>query len=207
MTARAHLALLAAVTAAVLAGCGVPADGSDGVVAHHPAAASHAAPTAPAQLTETRPIGVVPVHVRIASVGIDAGVVSVGETPAGDVAVPGRWQQVGWFAPGYRPGQLGDAVLVGHLDTDDRAHPGAAFTALHRVAPGAEVVLAGNDGSELRFRVTATATYPVDAVPMARVFGPNTTPTLQLLTCAGTWRGPAAGYSERLVVTAQEETS
>lgn len=197
--------LLVVLAAASLTACGVPRDGSDGIGVHTASPGQRAATVAapPVQLTSTRPVGVVPVHVQVPSVHIDAPVVPVGQTPSGDLAVPAAWGDAGWWQGGYRPGQLGHAVIVGHLDTDDAAHPGAAFSNLHSVAPGADVVVAGADGSALQFTVTAVQRYDADHFPVTRVFGPSSTVTLELLTCAGTWRGRALGYSERLVVTAE----
>lgn len=205
---HAGAALAAVLLSVACTACGAPTDGSDGIPrATAPGTAdaprtqvAAAAPASPGALDD----GIVPHRLRIASVGIDVAVVPVGETPTGDLAVPAAWQDAGWFAPGFRPGQRGHAVIVGHLDTDDRNHPHAAFTDLSGVVAGAAVDVIGDGGAVLHFVVRSAQTYSADAVPLGQVFGADTTPTLELLTCAGTWRGEALGYSERLVLTAQE---
>lgn len=204
--------LLAALLSLACAACGAPTDGSDGVPgatsASPVARALHTAPPAVAPTPSSALTdGVVPRRLRIAAVGIDVAVVPVGETSTGDLAVPVAWQDAGWFSPGFRPGQRGHAVIVGHLDTDDRNHPLAAFSDLSHVAPGTAVEVSGDGGAVLHFVVRSAHVYPADAVPLHQVFAADTTPTLELLTCAGVWRGHDLGYSERLVLTAQESLS
>jgi sortase A len=202
-------ALLAATAVALgLTGCGAPADGSDGIIpAHRATPSAQPSGAVPVHLASSRAVGIVPVRLRVPSLHIDVRVVAVGQTPAGDVAVPGAWQDAGWYSSGFRPGQLGHAVIVGHLDTDDAAHPAAAFSDLHMVVSGAEVTVSGSDGSELRYAVSAVHRYPVEAVPLHDVFGPASASTLELITCAGTWRTAGLGYGERLVVTARQVTT
>jgi sortase (surface protein transpeptidase) len=148
-------------------------------------------------------LGIVPVELRIPSVGIAASVEPVAETSTGDLAVPAEWRDVGWFSLGVLPGENGNAVMIGHLDTDMRDHPEAAFSSLHRVGVGAAVLVDGR-GATVRFVVTSVRTYAVGQFPLSDVFGGAGVPRLRLITCAGTWRGPRLGYSERLVVTADE---
>lgn len=146
--------------------------------------------------------GVIPVHLALPSIGVSAAVAAVGETPSGDLQTPPDWDTVGWFSPGFRPGAPGHAVLNGHLDTTLADHPTAVFWNLRKLQLGDAVVLDGSGGSTLRFTVTALDYYPAENAPLNQIFGPSNDSLIELVTCAGTWRGPKLGYSQRLVVTA-----
>jgi sortase (surface protein transpeptidase) len=148
---------------------------------------------------------VIPVHLTLPSIGVSAAVAAVGETPTGDLQTPPDWDTVGWFSPGFRPGAPGHAVLNGHLDTTVADHPTAVFWNLGKLQLGDGVVLDGSGGSTLRFTVTALNHYPAENAPLNQIFGPSNDSVIELVTCAGTWRGPKLGYTQRLVVTATLE--
>ena len=146
--------------------------------------------------------GVIPVHVALPSIGVSAAVAAVGETPTGDLQTPPDWDTVGWFSPGFRPGAPGHAVLNGHLDTTLADRPTAVFWNLRKLQPGDAVILDGAGGGTLRFIVTALNYYAAENAPLNQIFGPSNDSVIELVTCAGTWRGPKLGYNQRLVVTA-----
>jgi hypothetical protein len=67
-----------------------------------------------------------PVHLTIAAIGLDTGtIVALGRQPDGSLQVPARFDVPGWFTPGPAPGQLGPAVLAGHVDS--KAGPGIFY--------------------------------------------------------------------------------
>lgn len=139
-----------------------------------------------------------PVRLRIAAVGIDAPVVPVGVRDDGLMDIPPSAHTVGWFAPGYRPGEAGNAVLAGHLDRES-GRP-AVFWDLRRLRPGDIVELERADGSVLRYRVTHRKTYAIRDVPMNDIFGSHMGSRLNLVTCNGAWQEQLATYNRRLVV-------
>ncbi|MGN6607709.1 MAG: sortase domain-containing protein, partial [Jatrophihabitans sp.] len=59
----------------------------------------------------------VPVRLRIPSIGVDATVMRLGRDASGAMQTPPEWQVPGWYADGPRPGQVGPAVIVGHVDS------------------------------------------------------------------------------------------
>jgi sortase A len=187
-------ALLAAITASA---CG---SGSSS-----PSAPRHTGQTTSRAAATSAPLpggGVIPVHLALPSIGVSAAVAALGETPTGDLQTPPDWDTVGWFSPGFRPGAPGHAVLNGHLDTTLADRPTAVFWNLRKLQPGDAVVLDGAGGSTLRFTVTTLDYYPAEHAPLNQIFGPSNDSVIELVTCAGTWRGPKLGYNQRLVVTA-----
>ncbi len=94
-----------------------------------------------------------PVELRVAAIDVKASLMPVGIDPDGSVQIPpaGRADVAGWYAPGPTPGEAGNAVLVGHVDSRT-AGPGVFFN-LGRLNPGDEITVRRNDGSVGRFRV------------------------------------------------------
>ncbi len=146
--------------------------------------------------------GVIPAHLSVPAIGVSATVVALGETADGDLQSPPGWDDVGWFSPGFRPGAPGHAVLNGHLDTNLANRPTAVFWRLDRLLRGDAVIVDGADGSTLHFTVSALDYYLAEKAPLNQIFGPSNDSVVELVTCAGTWRGQKLGYSQRLVVTA-----
>ncbi len=146
--------------------------------------------------------GVIPAHISVPAIGVSAPVVTVGETSTGDLQSPDGWDDVGWFSPGFRPGAPGHAVLNGHLDTNLADRPTAVFWNLRKLRAGDAVHLTAADGTTLDFTVSVLTYYPAEKAPLNQIFGPSNDSVLQLVTCAGIWRGAKLGYSDRLVVSA-----
>lgn len=137
-----------------------------------------------------------PVRLRIPRIGVDAAVEHVGLTEDGDMASPAAWENAGWYRNGPRPGEEGNAVIDGHLDSYTGT---AVFWDLRELRPGDEVEVEGDDGIIRVFRVTGSRSYAAND-PSARVeiFGDADGVRLNLITCEGAWS--TEGYSERLVV-------
>jgi sortase (surface protein transpeptidase) len=144
-----------------------------------------------------------PVELRIPALGIDAPVTSVGQLPDGSMDIPRSPNEIGWYAPGTIPGDVGSAVLSGHFDAADGSP--AVFWKLGELKPGDVVLVATRSGSTLRFRVTGSERYPHDEAPLQRIFAAGDEPRLNLVTCAGEWNRTT--YAERLVVYTRLETT
>lgn len=160
-----------------------------------------AAPAPPAgELSSAAaPVAGLPQRIRIPALRIDTEVEHVGLAPDGAMDVPKRYDTVGWYALGFRPGELGNAVMAGHLDS--KTGP-AIFWRLRDLRPGDEVLVTSDDGAERRFLVRELAHYPFDQAPLDRIFGPGDHAALNLITCGGTFDQPTQNYDQRLVVYA-----
>ena len=157
----------------------------------HPA---HAAGEAPSQPDPPAPT--TPERLKIATIGLDARIESLGLTPEGNIDVPRDAGDAGWYELGPRPGSPGDAVIVGHLDS--QAGP-AVFWRLARVCPGDRVVVVYGDGVQVDFRVQRLASYDVGRPP-PDLSSPHGPARLTLITCSGSWNGST--YRNRLLVEA-----
>ncbi len=140
-----------------------------------------------------------PERLIIPSLSIDAPVREVGLTSDGSLDVVRSYTEVGWYKDGAYPGAVGNAVIEGHFDTDDRAHPQAIFFYLNQLAPGEEVDIIDAESRILKFAVAEVRRYPYDVKP-SEIFGPSSESRLNLITCNGRWIKEKRVYDERLVV-------
>jgi sortase (surface protein transpeptidase) len=141
-----------------------------------------------------------PARVGIPAIGVDAALTTIGVDDAGALVPPADVDQAGWFAAGPAPGEVGPAVLAGHVD--DRTGP-AVFFRLEELTAGDQVVVTGSDGQQVEFTVTRVAAYPKTAFGTAEVYGPTTGPELRLITCGGTFDHTRRSYTDNVVVFAR----
>ncbi len=143
------------------------------------------------------PEGIVPARLRIPSIGVDAKVEKVGQTKDGAMDVPKTIWDVAWYEPGAKPGELGSAVIDGHVDGPNTK---AIFWDLKKLTPGQKIFVANGEGKELVFEVAEVETYPFDQAPLDKIFVSNDDIYLNLITCTGTFDQRSANYDKRLVV-------
>ncbi|SDO21590.1 Sortase family protein [Klenkia soli] len=140
-----------------------------------------------------------PLSVSVPSVGLSSSLVGIGVDATGALVPPADYAQAGWFDAGVAPGEVGPAVLAGHVDS--RAGP-AVFYRLEDIAVGADVLVTRADGSTLTFRVTQVAEYPKSAFATAEVYGPTVDAQLRLITCGGEFDRSRRSYVDNIVVYA-----
>lgn len=142
-----------------------------------------------------------PVQLSIDTIGIDAPVLPVDVRQDGSMEAPDTAGDVGWYAPGFIPGEKGNAVLAGHLDTES-GKP-AVFWRLRELEPGDEVRILLSDGTDVRFVVTDRSIFEMDDEPLAHLFGSSSGSFVHLVTCGGGWREDLQTYERHLIVTAR----
>lgn len=143
----------------------------------------------------------IPQHVRIPKINVDANVEEVGLDVQGRMDVPRSSENVGWYKLGYKPGEVGNAVLDGHLDKVTGAP--AVFWDIDKLGPGDSIILTDSKGKEYTFLFVKMNKYPYNDFPIKEVFGPSDKPMLNLITCKGIWDAVNKNYSDRIVVTAE----
>jgi hypothetical protein len=140
-----------------------------------------------------------PVRLEIPAIGVSVPLVRLGLDADGRMQVPGDFQAAGWFTGAAEPGQLGPAVIAGHVDS--RTGP-AVFYRLRDLRPGDQVRVVRADRRVLRFVVESLARFPKPALPADQVYGPTAAPALRLVTCAGTFDHRRRSYRDNLLVSA-----
>ena len=168
-----------------------------------PPAPSASAPSAtPDQaLAQARAIvaaAAAPTRLLVPSINVNATVEQVGMDPQGRMGVPSQASNVAWFKLGAAPGDVGNAVIAGHLDWTNGP---AVFWYLGRVHRGDAITVVRADGSTAKFVTDSSATVPYNESTdsLFTIDGP---PSLTLITCAGAWDRARNTYLQRLVVHA-----
>lgn len=144
----------------------------------------------------------VPVHLDIPAIGIHAPVTQLGLDPDGTIAMPPptRTAPAGWYRGLASPGEIGTAVIVGHVDSA-RFGP-AVFYRLRQAERGDAVTVRRADGTTARFTVVAIRTYAKKHFPAAAVYGMADRAELRLITCGGAFDRRRGHYRDVVVVYA-----
>lgn len=139
-----------------------------------------------------------PVRLEIPAIEVSAAITPVGLTAEEHMAVP-AFGQSGWFRPGPKPGELGHAVIAGHVDS---ATGPDVFYRLHTLETGDEVRVLTSAGLVRAFRVDFVTRQPKEDMPASTMWQPSDRSQLALVTCAGTFDRKQRSYSDNLVVYA-----
>jgi sortase A len=141
--------------------------------------------------------GIIPAQLSIPAIKVDAKVEHVGQLPDGQMDVPKDERNVGWYQPGAKPGERGNAVLAGHVD--NKTGP-SVFFHLGDLEAGDLVTVTNEHGLAYDFEVNAVESYPRNNAPLEKVFGTSSKSSLNLITCTGTFDRDAGTHEERMVV-------
>jgi LPXTG-site transpeptidase (sortase) family protein len=143
----------------------------------------------------------VPVRIRIPAIGVSAPVMRLGKNPDGTVQVPslGNHNLAGWYAYGPAPGQRGDAVILGHVDS----YAGiSVFFYLKDLRSGDRIYVTLADGKVATFAVDGVQKVTKTAFPTAAVYGEARYPELRLITCGGPFDKTTGHYLDNIIVYA-----
>jgi hypothetical protein len=138
-----------------------------------------------------------PEELLIPALGIHIRVGRLGLQPDGEVEVPETTHTVGWFDRGVTPGQVGSAVILGHVDS--YLGPGIFFELKTLKADDLITVILA-DGTVTRFRVTKVLQFAKTSFPDELVFGSHGARSLQLVTCGGPFDESTGHYLANVVV-------
>ena len=139
-----------------------------------------------------------PTRVRVPAIGLDSPLETLHIAAGGALQAPRGFEHAGWYADGTAPGDVGPAVLAGHVDS--KAGP-AVFYRLRELTAGDKIEVV-RGGRVLRFTITRTAWYPKNKFPSAEVYGPTPDRQLRLITCGGVFDHRLRSYKDNLVVYA-----
>lgn len=142
-----------------------------------------------------------PVELSIPSLNIKANIIPVGQTASGAIAMPplAATKTVGWYEYSPTPGELGPAVIVGHVDNYETT---SIFWRLHEIKPDAQILVRRADGRTAKFTVDKLSEVSQQNFPTQAVYGNIDHAGLRLITCGGNYDGATGHYSENTVVYA-----
>ena len=156
--------------------------------------AAPARPVTPARVSR-------PTYLSIPVIGVHTRLIQLGLTAQGTLQVPASTSVAGWYTANPRPGQIGSAVIAGHIDSYQG--PGVFFR-LRLLRPGDRVYVRRANGTLVVFRVYAERSYGKDHFPTQRVYGPAPDPELRLITCGGIFDPAIGSYLSNVVVYATQ---
>jgi sortase (surface protein transpeptidase) len=141
-----------------------------------------------------------PVAISIPAIGVTSRLIGLGLNRNGTVEVPADPGVAGWYRLGTRPGSLGSAVILGHVDSVGGP---AVFYDLRTLGQGDVVDVRTAGGGSERFRVQSVRVYPNDEFPAQRVYAAQGRRVLNLVTCGGEYDAANGGYQANVVVQAR----
>jgi Sortase domain len=161
-------------------------------------------PAAPIQSPAIGPIlpAATPVMLDIPSIGVNTSLMQLGLNADHTVQVPplGAHSQAGWYRNSPAPGQLGPAVILGHVDS--AKYGAAVFFKLGALRPGDTVIVTRSDHVGAVFRVDRVVSFPKDQFPTLQVYGNTRNAALRLITCGGKFDSATRNYENNIVVFA-----
>ena len=203
-----------AASLAILALAGCSAAGQGPSPAPVPAARAPQLSPVPRAAPAFVDIPAIDAHSSLITVGLDATPKHAMQVP--DVSTPG---QAAWYCNhpqlagelvncdgGVVPGQVGPAVIVGHVDGSPAnvgaPHQQGVFFRLHELQKGDSIRVNLVDGTTLEFVVYRTDSVPKDQFPVPAAYGNTPGPELRVITCGGPWKDKDTGYANNILVFA-----
>jgi hypothetical protein len=141
----------------------------------------------------------VPVRVTIPAIGVDSKLMALGLNADGTMEVPPVGFPAGWYTGAPTPGELGPAIIAGHIDW----HGPGVFYNLHNLKLDDQVSVTREDGSVAVFRVTRVEQFPKAQFPTALVYGDISFAGLRLITCGGLFNRKIGHYDDNIVAFAE----
>lgn len=151
--------------------------------------------TSPAAL----PTGIRPERVVIPSIGVDAPTVTL-DLGGSEPEVPDDFADAGWYEQTRLPGEIGPAVIAGHIDS--KTGP-AVFYRLDQLRAGDQITVRGGAGASRTFSVVGSGQYLKDQLPPEVFAFGEAAPELRLITCGGAFDRSSGHYRDNYVVYAR----
>ncbi len=140
----------------------------------------------------------VPTRIRIPAIEVDSDLMDLGLQDDGTMETPPGAFPAGWYTGAPTPGELGPAIIVGHVRFNE---PGV-FERLTDLEPADRVDVRREDGSTATFRVTRLERFAKSQFPTQKVYGDIDHAGLRLITCAGL-DASSGEFDENVVVFAE----
>lgn len=140
-----------------------------------------------------------PVAIEIPRLDVRSTLVDLDLDADRRLEVPDDPQLPGWFVRSARPGDIGPAVIAGHVDS--YGGPGI-FWRLAELAAGDRIVVEQADGAKAEFIVERVGRWPKEGFPTDEVYRSGDGKTLRLITCGGTFDSAARSYRDNVIVFA-----
>jgi sortase (surface protein transpeptidase) len=142
----------------------------------------------------------VPTRIVVPAIGVNAPLIPLRRNRDGTVQVPHYFSVAGWFQPGPEPGEIGAAVILGHIDS--KSGPGV-FYHLRALRRDDRIQIRLVTGETLTFVVTGSKEASKSRFPTRLVYARTPHPTLRLVTCGGAFDAATGHYVDNYIVFAR----
>ncbi len=145
----------------------------------------------------------IPTNIKIPKIQVDAYLENLGLTSKWAVDVPKWGVNAAWYNLGPRPGEVGNAIIMGHYGRWKNGQ-WSVFDHLHKLIKGDQIYIEDEQWTIISFVVTKIQRYnPSDAA--TEVFISNSTGShLNIITCDWDWNKITKHYPGRLVIFADK---
>ena len=116
------------------------------------------------------------------------------------IDVPKGYDTVAWYQFSPTPGEMGPAIVLGHLDSLEGPE---VFYKLRHLKKNDTIEILRADGLKAIFAVTELSWHRQTGFPTEAVYGDLDFAGLRLITCSGEYDHNQARYSHNLVVYAK----
>ncbi|MFJ4880764.1 class F sortase [Streptomyces sp. NPDC088745] len=140
-----------------------------------------------------------PERITVPALGVDSALESLGLDAKRVMETPDDHEKAGWFTPGPTPGELGPAVIAGHVTWNGAR---SVFFDLAKAAKGTRIEVSRKDGKTATFTVDRVGRYPKNQFPTLEVYRNLDHAGLRLITCGGTYDEATRHYSDNVIVYA-----
>ena len=141
-----------------------------------------------------------PVSISIPGISVHAKLITLGLDKAGALQVPSTGTVAGWFSGAPTPGEIGPAIVVGHVDWNGKL---GVFFRLKELKKGDQIYIKRADGRTVTYGVTGTLTVPKLSFPTDRVYDDINFAGLRLITCGGKFDVKLKRHVDNVIVFAK----
>jgi sortase (surface protein transpeptidase) len=144
-----------------------------------------------------------PTEIAIPAIKVRSSLLQLGQAADGSLAVPPpgpHYDQAGWYRYSPKPGAVGPAVIVGHIDS--KSGGPSVFFHLGDLKPRDTIDVTRADGSVAVFAVDDVRRFHKTDFPTQLVYGNTDHAALRLITCGGPFDRSTGHYLDNIVVTA-----
>ncbi|MGI5273144.1 class F sortase [Nonomuraea sp. CA-218870] len=150
-----------------------------------------------------------PERIRIPSIDVDAAIIKVGLKGKDMETPPGGENLAGWYSPKVpagkdpfpRPGEVGAAVIAGHVDSESEPD---VFYRLKGLQRGAQILVTDKDGRTYRFKVVGKTQTDKDKLDHDAIWNDPDYPALRLITCGGSFDKATGHYRDNVTIFADK---
>jgi hypothetical protein len=144
-------------------------------------------------------VGAIPASIHIEKATVDAQVEVIGIVNGAMQDPTGPWV-VSWYKETAKLGEIGNAVLAGHVDYWDVGP--CVFQHLSLLAKDDQIQVTGDDKQVYTYAVDYQKLYQADNAPIQDIIGTTKNESLTLITCGGEFDYATGHYLYRTVVRA-----